>query len=140
MAPVPIPRTAMPLVDDEGVEEPAREAVEFGDPTRRTFLAQERTMLAWWRTGLACVAVGLAVGRLLPEVGHVARAPYVALGVGYGVLGICFVLVGSSRQRSAERIFAAGRFDHLRGPLVVGLTAYIAALAVASVVLLFAAS
>ncbi len=119
------------------MERQAASSAEFGDPTRRTHLAQERTLLAWWRTGLACLAVGLAVGRILPEVAHVARAPFLVLGVGYGGLGIIFVVIGSWRQHVSRRIFAEGRFHHLSDLLLAALTIYMVVLAIASVVVLF---
>lgn len=129
------------MADDGGVDRPAPEpGAAFGDPTRRTYLAQERTLLAWWRSALACLAVGLAVGRILPEVGHVVpgdKAPYVALGVAYGVLGVAFVAVGSWRQQRSRRVFDAGEFDYLPTPLLIALTAYLVLLAVGSVVVLF---
>ena len=49
-------------------------------------MAAERTWLAWWRTGLAATAGALAVGRLAPNLLHVASWPYVLLGCGYGAV------------------------------------------------------
>ena len=46
-----------PVGHDEAVEPPASER-DFGDPTRRTYLAQERTLLAWWRTAFAAMRGG----------------------------------------------------------------------------------
>ncbi|HWV84663.1 MAG TPA: DUF202 domain-containing protein [Capillimicrobium sp.] len=74
-----------------------------GDATRRTFLANERTQLAWWRTGLTSVAVGVGVGRVVPELGGGEHWAYAAVGVGYIVYGLLFVLVGTWRQRQVER-------------------------------------
>ena len=52
---------------------------------RRTSLAAERTYLAWLRTGLAALGLALAVGRLIPALIDVHRAPFAALGLGYGI-------------------------------------------------------
>jgi len=54
---------------------------------RRTSLAAERTYLAWLRTGLAALGLALAVGRLIPALIDVHRAPFAALGLGYGLFG-----------------------------------------------------
>src|SRR4051812_34890286 len=50
------------------------------DQARRTSMAAERTWLAWWRSALAASAGALGVGRLAPEILHVAPWPYVILG------------------------------------------------------------
>jgi len=55
-----------------------QEAV-FADPTRRTFLAQERTTLAWWRTALSTLAVAVGIGGILPKLVNLPKGPYVAL-------------------------------------------------------------
>lgn len=68
------------------------------DATRRTYLAQERTLLAWWRSGLASFAVAIGIGRLVPAILDVAAAPFVALGIGFGVLGFAFVSIGAHRD------------------------------------------
>jgi inner membrane protein YidH len=83
---------------------------EAGDASRRTHLANERTLLAWWRSGLTALGVGVAVGRVLPEFGHHARWPYVALGAAYTVLGFALVLYGTVRQREVGAAVVAGRF------------------------------
>ncbi|MGH2980789.1 MAG: DUF202 domain-containing protein, partial [Solirubrobacterales bacterium] len=50
------------------------------------YLASERTQLAWWRAGLTSIAVALAVGKVVPDLGHTgARWPYVAVGLGIAV-------------------------------------------------------
>jgi len=58
-----------------------------GSAPRRTGLAAERTYLAWLRTGLAALGLALAVGRLIPALIDVHRAPFAALGLGYGLFG-----------------------------------------------------
>jgi uncharacterized membrane protein YidH (DUF202 family) len=81
------------------------------DATKRTYLAQERTLLAWWRSGLAAFAVAIGIGRLVPAILDVAAAPFVALGVGFGTLGLAFVSIGAYRDRAVTRHLAQGRFD-----------------------------
>ena len=67
---------------------PARRPDAGGDSApRRTNLAAERTYLAWLRTGLAALGLALAVGRLIPALIDVHRAPFAALGLGYGHFG-----------------------------------------------------
>ena len=106
------------------------------DASRRTYLAEERTLLAWWRSGLAALAVALAVGRLLPAlVDGDSSAPFVALGVAYALLGLGMIVFGSVRERIVARAFAEGRFAPLSSGLVIGLTAYLAVLAIATVTL-----
>ena len=108
------------------------------DASRRTYLAEERTLLAWWRTGMASMAVALGVGRLLPALLDASpQAPFVALGAGYAVLGLIMVLFGSVRERAQARALAEGRFAPLPRWVVGGLTAYLALLALATVVLVF---
>src|ERR1700754_22979 len=81
-----------------------------GDPgaASRTGMAAERTWLAWWRTALGATAGALGVGRLAPEALHVAPAPYIILGCGYGVLAISLLIVGAFRQRDLARAVARG--------------------------------
>ena len=126
-----------------GGGEPTRPGVgpedrEFGDPTRRTYFAEERTLLAWWRSGLAALGVALAVGRVVPTLAGAPRGPYVALGFGYAIAGLVFVVYGSMRQRAQERALVERRFRALDRVVVTGMTALLAALAVATIVLVFA--
>jgi putative membrane protein len=82
---------------------------EDGDATRRTWLASERTVLAWLRTGLTATAVALAIGKVVPDLGGTgARWPYVALGVGYALLGAVIVAYGLWRGREVDRAIRAG--------------------------------
>ncbi len=110
---------------------------DFAEPTRRTYLALERTVLAWWRTGFAGIAVALAVGRLLPEVAKLPRGPFLALGVGYGVLALAFMVVANVRQRANMRALKEGGFSPLDARVVLGLTVYMVLLGVATVAALF---
>ncbi len=113
---------------------------QFGDPTRRTYLAAERTLLAWWRTGLTTVAVSLAVGRLLPAVAKVPTTPYLWLGAGFGILALTLMFFGTLRQRAVNRALDQGGFARLHQAVVLLLTAFMVALTLAAMVILFAGS
>jgi uncharacterized membrane protein YidH (DUF202 family) len=110
---------------------------DFADPTRRTYLAQERTLLAWWRTGLATVAVALAIGRLLPAVAGVPKTPFVWLGAGFGLLALAQICFGAWRHWVVSRALREGRFDELPLPVVLAMTAFLAVLVGAALVVLF---
>jgi len=110
---------------------------EFGDPTRRTYLAQERTLLAWWRTAFAAIGVALAVGRIVPEVAHLPKVPFLILGAGWGVLAVGLVCFGLFRQRAGDRAIRAGRYLHVSPQWLVLLSAYMVALMVATIAVLF---
>jgi uncharacterized membrane protein YidH (DUF202 family) len=124
--------------DDQGTD-PHGDPGEtvFGDPTRRTYLAQERTLLAWWRTGLGTVAVAVGIGAILPKLAHLPAGPFVGLGAGYAALSIWFILLGAYRQWANERAFAERRFLGLRPGMVTALTVYMTALVVATTWVLF---
>ena len=77
-------------------------AFEDKDATRRTRLANERTFLAWWRSGLTALGVSLAVGRVVPELGHQTRWPYAVVGAIYAVFGLGMMIYGALRQREVE--------------------------------------
>ena len=90
------------------------------DATRRTRLASERTYLAWWRSALAAVAVVLGVGKVVPELTGGTSIGYELVGVGYGLLGIAFVIYGHRRQQELDRALTEGRFIPLgRGVMLV---------------------
>jgi putative membrane protein len=100
---------------------------EAGDATRRTWLANERTWLAWVRTGLTATAVAIGVGKLAPDVARAHhRWPYVALGVGYAILGALLVVYGFGRRAEVERAIRSGRYV---GPHPVATGAFAAGLA-----------
>jgi len=107
----------------------------LGDPSRRTYLAEERTYLAWLRSGLAALGVSLAVGRLLPALLDASPGPYVALGLGFGALGLFFFVFGALRQRAVERSLARGGFRPLSPTVVLGLTLVGVALAAGTLLL-----
>jgi uncharacterized membrane protein YidH (DUF202 family) len=125
-----------PVGHDDPVQETEQER-EFGDPTRRTFLAQRRTLLAWWRTSFAAIGVALAVGRLLPAIAHLPKVPFLAVGVGWGVLAVAMVSFGLIRQRAGERAIRAGGYLHVQPHVLVALTAYMVVLLVATIAVMF---
>jgi inner membrane protein YidH len=106
----------------------------------RTGMAAERTWLAWWRTALAASAGALAVGRLAPELLHVAPWPYIVLGCGYGGLAVALLLVGAARQRNLQRAVEEGEQAPLPFSIIVFFTLGGVALAVMTVVLVVARS
>jgi putative membrane protein len=108
------------------------------DQARRTSMAAERTWLAWWRTALAASAGALAVGRLAPELLHVASWPYVVLGCAYAGLAIGLLVTGALRQRDLERAMRTGDHVPLRFRTVGAFTAAGVLLAVMTVVLVVA--
>jgi putative membrane protein len=113
-----------------------------GDPgaANRTGMAAERTWLAWWRTALAASAGALAVGRLAPEVLHVAAGPYIVLGCIYAGLAIGLLLAGAFRQRTLQRAVDEGRSTPLPFAYVAIFTLGGTALAVMTIVLVIARS
>jgi putative membrane protein len=116
--------------------EPAAEDHRFPDASRRTYFAEERTLLAWWRSGIASAAVALGVGAILPKLGDEPRARFIALGIGYGVLAVLFVVGGSLRDRQSRRALAEHRFTEVPGWIIATITTYISALVVLTVVAL----
>jgi uncharacterized membrane protein YidH (DUF202 family) len=116
--------------------EPPDEERRYPDPSRRTYFAEERTLLAWWRSGMAAAAVALGVGAILPKLGDVPRARFEALGVGYGVLALIFVIGGSVRARQSRRALAQNSYAELPGWEVMAITAYMSVLVILTVVAL----
>ena len=116
--------------DDPGDER------RFADPSRRTYFAEERTLLAWWRCGIAAAAVALGVGAVLPKLGDAPRGRFIALGIGYGILAIIFVVGGSLRDRQSRRALAANRFAEVPDWVVAAVTVYLTVLVVLTVVAL----
>ena len=108
---------------------------ETRDATRRTRLANERTYLAWLRSGLTALAVAFGAGRLVPELSGGARWPSVLLGVGFGVLGVAFVLLSFERHRRVEQALAAGDYAPLGAGVTLALTAASVALGVLTVLI-----
>ena len=106
----------------------------FGVPSRRTYFAEERTRLAWWRTGISAAAVALAVGGLLPHVAHVPRDRFIALGVGYGVLALFFVIGGTIRARLSRRALDNNAYSAPSETVMTIATVYISVLVVLTLV------
>lgn len=86
---------------------------DWGDPTRRTHLANERTYLAWWRTGLTAFAVAVGVGRLVPELTH-RRGGSVsaAAGICFALFGAFVVVYGTIRTRRVRTALERNEFSH----------------------------
>jgi putative membrane protein len=108
---------------------------QFPEASRRTYLANERTELAWWRTGLTALAVSLGVGRLIPELGTGADWPYAALGSGYAVLGLGFIVYGSWREREVRRAVERGEFAYPSTRMFGALTTLAVVLGLATLAL-----
>jgi putative membrane protein len=83
---------------------------EDRDATRRTRLANERTYLAWWRTGLTSFAVSIGAGKLVPALTDDSRWPYVAVGIGFALLGLVFVGYGAKRLRDVDAALDRGEY------------------------------
>jgi putative membrane protein len=92
--------------------------------TRRTSLANERTFLAWVRSGLSALAVSLAVGRLLPALLDRPRGAFLALGVGYGILGTFLLVYGAVRHHSVQRALERDEFTVMPTAVALGLAIY----------------
>jgi putative membrane protein len=110
---------------------------EARDATRRTWLANERTWLAWVRTGLTATAVALALGKVVPElVKAQTRWPYVAIGVGYAVLGVALTLYGFQRRREVDQAVARGAYiaPHPRAIAAFALAAFVLGTATVGVI------
>src|SRR5689334_21645291 len=96
---------------------------ETKDAAKRTRLANERTYLAWWRTGLTSIAVCIGLGRIVPGVTNVTKWPYELVGVGYGVLGVGFMILAHVRVRAVEAAVDRGEFARLDSRWAAGLLA-----------------
>jgi putative membrane protein len=108
----------------------------LGVASRRTQFAEERTLLAWWRTGIAAAAVALAVGGLLPKLGDLPRPRFLALAAGYGILSLFFVIGGTIRGHLARQALAHRGFSAVSEWVILGVTVYISALVVLTVIAL----
>ena len=106
----------------------------------RTSMAAERTWLAWWRAALGAGVGALGVGRVAPEVLHVARGPYLVLGVGYGLLAVGLLVAGAYRQRALQRGVEKGVTDPLSFRVVAAFTACSVILALMTIVMVLARS
>ena len=123
------------MTEPERPGEPQPTPSPAADVVQRTSMAAERTWLAWWRTALAATVGALAVGRLAPEVLHVAAWPYVILGAGYAVLAVGLLLTGAHRQRELERAVDRGSLVPLSFHVVTAFTVGGVVLALTTIVL-----
>lgn len=128
-----------PRVIDEPPPGPEpRRFDQDGDASRRTSLAGERTVLAWLRTGLTATAVALGVGKVVPDLrSSGVDWPFVALGAGYGLLGVAIVAYGLRRGREVDRAIRAGEWlapDDRAMWLIGALSIALGALAVVVIV------
>jgi putative membrane protein len=110
---------------------------EVEDALRRTRLANERTYLAWLRSALTALAVAIGAGKIVPGVTDVAPWPFEALGAGFAVLALVFVLGGVRRFLQVEAAIEGGGYAPLKGrdAVLVGMVATV--LAVATLALVF---
>src|SRR4051812_43392746 len=106
----------------------------------RTSMAAQRTWLAWWRAAPGASAGALGVGRVAPELLHVASAPYIVLGCGYGALAIGLLIAGAARQRGLQRAVERGEQAPLPFWLVAVFTVGMVAVALMTIVLVIARS
>ena len=113
---------------------------EAGDATRRTRLANERTYLAWWRTGLTAFAVSIGAGKLVPALVTGATWPYIAIGIGFAIVGVFCVGYAFWRYREVEEAVSRREFAPPDERLVALLSGVGAALGVLLVVVLLAES
>jgi uncharacterized membrane protein YidH (DUF202 family) len=133
----PVPPEQGSAGDEHNDSPPGTREAVFADPTRRTYLAQERTLLAWWRTALGTVGIAVAIGSILPKLTQLPEAPYIGLGAGYAVLSLWFVLLGAYRQWTGERALAQHRYLGLTRHMLTALSIYMAALIAATAWVLF---
>jgi putative membrane protein len=116
-------------------------AVDVADQVvKQSMMAAERTWLAWWRSALVAIAGALAVGRVTPQVLHVASWPYVLLGTGYGVIAISMVIVGALRHERLARVTVPGPISALDSRLIAAFSAGGVALAACTIALVLAQS
>ena len=113
---------------------------EAGDATRRTRLANERTYLAWWRTGLTAFAVSIGSGKLVPALASGATWPYIAIGIGFAIVGVFCVGYAFWRYREVEEAVSRTEFAPPDERLVALLSGVGAVLGVLLVVVLLAES
>jgi putative membrane protein len=113
--------------------------VDVGDmAVKQAVMAAERTWLAWWRSALVALAGALAVGRVTPQVLHVAPWPYVVLGVGYGLIAIGMVIVGALRHERLARVTLTSADSTLDSRLIAAFSAAGVAVAACTLALILA--
>lgn len=105
---------------------------------KQAVMAAERTWLAWWRSALVALAGALAVGRVTPQLLHVASWPYVLLGVGYGLIAIGMVIVGALRHGRLARVALTSTDSTLDSRLIAAFSAAGVALAACTLAIILA--
>ena len=105
---------------------------------KQAVMAAERTWLAWWRSALVALAGALAVGRVTPQVLHVASWPYVLLGVGYGLIAIGMVIVGALRHERLARVTLTSADSNLDSRFIAAFSAAGVAVAACTLALILA--
>jgi uncharacterized membrane protein YidH (DUF202 family) len=78
----------------------------------------------------------MGVGRLLPALLDSSSAPFIAIGVGFGLLALAFIVYGTFRQRHVDAAIAQGSFRPLDAWFVLTVTALMAILVTATIVLI----
>ena len=107
---------------------------------KQAVMAAERTWLAWWRSALVALAGALAVGRVTPQVLHVASWPYVLLGVGYGLIAIGMVIVGALRHERLARVTLTSADSSVDSRLIAAFSVAGVAVAACTLALILAQS
>jgi putative membrane protein len=107
---------------------------------KQAVMAAERTWLAWWRSALVALAGALAVGRVTPQVLHVASWPYVLLGVGYGLIAIGMVIVGALRHERLARVTLTSADSTVDSRLIAAFSVAGVAVAACTLALILAQS
>ena len=110
------------------------------DPTRRTYLAEERTWLAWWRSGITTATAAVAVGGIAPRLLDHERTAFVALGAGYALLAVAVFVGAWRRHEAAYQALERGGFAQLQRRWVVWLSIAAGALAVATLIVVLVAA
>ncbi len=72
----------------------------------------------------------------MPALLQVSAGPFVVIGLGFGLLGLAFVYLGTRRDRLVTRSLTEGRFPPISGGEVWALAAALLALGVATMILL----
>ncbi len=81
--------------------------------------------------------VALAIGRLVPEIAHLPKVPFLVLGAAWGALAIGLVCFAFVRPRAGERAIRAGGYRRVSAQSLVVLTVYLVVLMVATIAVLF---
>ena len=78
----------------------------------------------------------MAVGKLIPGLVHEPDGPYVALGIGYGVVAALFVIYGARRDRAVMAALKRGRYEELANRTIWFFTALLTVLVLGSIALI----